>query len=132
MTDHSSEDPHPLDVALGARVRLRRKELRMSQTELAGALGITFQQIQKYERGTNRISFSRLVGICEVLKCSVADLVRDIDNTKTSQVMLRQLSRLTAPGATNLLDSYSRLTSSKQRLAILNLARQLSREEAKD
>jgi transcriptional regulator with XRE-family HTH domain len=129
MIGRSSEEP--LDIALGSRVRLRRKELGMSQDHLARALGITFQQIQKYEHGTNRISFSRLVGICGALKCSVADLVSDLDNTKASKAMLRQISYLSAPGATNLLDAYSRLGSSKHRLALLNLARQLSREDAK-
>lgn len=131
MADHSSEDPHPLDIALGARVRLRRKELKMSQDQLARSLGITFQQIQKYEHGTNRISFSRLVEMCEALKCSVADLISDIDKTKPSKPRLRHITYLTAPGATDLMDAYSRLNSQTQRRAILNLARQLSRQEGK-
>src|SRR5215471_2909735 len=88
MKHHTSEEPHPLDIALGARVRLRRKALKMSQDQLARALGITFQQIQKYEHGANRISFSRLVGICEVLKCSVADLISDIDKVRMSGAKL--------------------------------------------
>ncbi len=64
--DHS---PHPLDVALGCRIRLRRRELGLSQAHLARQLGITFQQVQKYERGTNRVSFSRFVEIAQALRC---------------------------------------------------------------
>ncbi|MGA7713996.1 MAG: helix-turn-helix transcriptional regulator [Rhizomicrobium sp.] len=67
--------PHPLDVALGGRIRLRRRELEMSQDQLARKIGITFQQVQKYEHGTNRVSFSRLAEIAGALKCSVSDLM---------------------------------------------------------
>ena len=52
--------PHPVDVHVGSRVRLRRTLLGMSQTDLGGALGVTFQQVQKYESGKNRIAASRL------------------------------------------------------------------------
>lgn len=52
--------PSRLDVALGLQIRRRRKALGVSQTALAEAIGLTFQQIQKYERGFNRVSFSRL------------------------------------------------------------------------
>ena len=50
------QGPDPIDVAVGARVRIRRRWLGFSQTQLANALGITFQQVQKYERGSNRVS----------------------------------------------------------------------------
>lgn len=55
--------PNPVDLHVGARVRLRRRALGMSQEELANDLGLTFQQIQKYERGANRISASKLYDI---------------------------------------------------------------------
>src|ERR1700744_1640260 len=132
MARNSDEHtPHPLGIGWGSRVRLRRKELGRSQDHLARALGITFQQIQKYEHGTNRISFSRLVEMCEALKCSVADLIRDIAKAKPSKARLRPITYLAAPGATDLMDPYSRLNSQTQRRAILNLARQLSRQEGK-
>ena len=61
MSRQTDDDaPHPLDIALGARVRQRRKELGLSQDVLGRAVGVTFQQMQKYEHGTNSISFSRL------------------------------------------------------------------------
>ncbi|MGB8601547.1 MAG: helix-turn-helix transcriptional regulator, partial [Rhizomicrobium sp.] len=75
MTSYTEENsPHPLDIALGSRIRLRRRELGMSQEQLARQIGITFQQVQKYEHGANRVSFSRLVEIAQALRCGVVDL----------------------------------------------------------
>ena len=59
--------PNPIDVHVGARVRLRRTLLGMSQEKLGEAIGLTFQQVQKYERGTNRIGSSRLFDLSRVL-----------------------------------------------------------------
>jgi len=53
--------PDPIDVGVGARIRIRRREIGVSQTSLGEHLGLTFQQVQKYERGTNRVSASMLV-----------------------------------------------------------------------
>ncbi|HEY9536932.1 MAG TPA: helix-turn-helix transcriptional regulator [Kiloniellaceae bacterium] len=64
--------PDPIDVAIGSRLRLRRLAMGFSQETLARALGITFQQIQKYERGTNRIFASRLFHLARVLRVPVA------------------------------------------------------------
>lgn len=64
--------PNPVDVHVGARVRLRRKILRQSQERLGEQLGVTFQQVQKYERGANRIGASRLWKLSEVLDVPVS------------------------------------------------------------
>lgn len=63
--------PHPVDSHVGARVKSRRLMLGLSQEELAKSIGLTFQQVQKYERGTNRISVSRLIEISRALKTPV-------------------------------------------------------------
>jgi transcriptional regulator with XRE-family HTH domain len=63
---------HPVDVHVGIRMRQRRALLGMSQTTLGGAVGLTFQQVQKYERGSNRISASRLVEFAKVLDVPVS------------------------------------------------------------
>lgn len=63
--------PNPVDVYVGAKVKSRRLILGLSQEDLATSIGLTFQQVQKYERGTNRISVSRMVEICRVLKAPV-------------------------------------------------------------
>jgi transcriptional regulator with XRE-family HTH domain len=130
MARNSTEEgPHPLDIALGSRVRLRRKELGLSQDQLARGIGITFQQVQKYEHGTNRISFSRLVEICGALECSVGDLIGNLDKSKSSGSFSRQVAYLTEPGATDLLEAYASIDSPKRRRAILNLARQLANDQ---
>ncbi len=64
--------PNPIDIHVGSRVRMRRLMLEMSQTKLADALGLTFQQVQKYEKGTNRMGASRLQHIAHVLQVPVA------------------------------------------------------------
>ncbi len=64
--------PNPTDRHIGSRVRMRRKMLAMSQSELADALGITYQQVQKNERGINRIGVSRLQHISNILQVPVA------------------------------------------------------------
>ena len=63
--------PHPVDVHVGARIRLRRKEMGISQTDLADVLGLTFQQVQKYERGSNRVSASKLYDITNKLETPI-------------------------------------------------------------
>ena len=66
------DGPHPIDVHVGARIRHRRAVVGLNQTELALKVGVTFQSIQKYERGTNRVSASRLQEIAEVLGVPIA------------------------------------------------------------
>jgi len=61
------EGPHPIDIHVGSRLRMRRTLLGLSQEKLGEAVGITFQQLQKYERGANRISASRLYHLSQVL-----------------------------------------------------------------
>jgi transcriptional regulator with XRE-family HTH domain len=64
--------PNPVDKHVGSRVRMRRMMLGMSQEKLGDALGLTFQQVQKYEKGTNRIGASRLQHISQILQVSAA------------------------------------------------------------
>jgi transcriptional regulator with XRE-family HTH domain len=69
-----SKAPNPVDKHVGSRVRMRRLMLEMSQEKLGEALGLTFQQIQKYEKGTNRIGASRIQQIADILQVPVAFL----------------------------------------------------------
>jgi len=66
MSDNKKK-PNPIDAHVGSRIRLRRNMLEMSQEKLGEMLGITFQQIQKYEKGTNRVGASRLQAIASIL-----------------------------------------------------------------
>jgi transcriptional regulator with XRE-family HTH domain len=68
----AKKSPNPIDVYVGSRVRMRRLMLSMSQEKLGDALGLTFQQVQKYEKGSNRIGASRLQHIAHVFQVPVA------------------------------------------------------------
>src|SRR3954467_13515828 len=68
----SKGHPNPVDMHVGARMRLRRTLLGMSQEAVAEQLGLTFQQVQKYERGTNRVSSSRLFDLCRIFNVPIA------------------------------------------------------------
>ncbi len=70
--------PHPVDIHVGARVRLRRTLIGMTQTDLGDALGLTFQQVQKYERGMNRIGSGRLYDLARVFDVSVEHFFEDM------------------------------------------------------
>jgi transcriptional regulator with XRE-family HTH domain len=73
MTDLlESRPPNPVDLHVGARIRLRRRMQGVSQEKLADALGLTFQQVQKYERGANRVSASKLYEIATALQAPVS------------------------------------------------------------
>lgn len=71
-------NPNPIDVHVGARVRLRRTLLGMSQERLGEALGLTFQQVQKYERGANRVGASRLFDLARALQVPVGFFFDDL------------------------------------------------------
>lgn len=126
MTDTEDNAPNPLDIALGSRIRLRRRELGLSQEQLAKQIGITFQQVQKYEHGANRVSFSRLMEICQALKCGVIDLIDNIDGSRGDGMFVKYASLLNEPGAVDLLTAFTGIASAKQRRAVLALAKQLS------
>ncbi len=125
--DHVS---NPLDIALGARIRIRRKSLGLSQDDLAVKVGLTFQQIQKYERGANRVSFSRLVEIARTLKCRVQDLIGDLDvEGEVSDQVAAEAVQLKETGALELIRAYSSIRSSGRRRLIVNIALELARED---
>jgi transcriptional regulator with XRE-family HTH domain len=117
-----------MDIALGAAVRIRRRSLGVSQEALAEKCGVSFQQIQKYENGTNRISFSRLVQIARALHCRVVDLMDVLDTPGAEGAAdLDLLTRMRTPGALELLSAYERL-SPDARASLLGLLRTLAAE----
>ncbi len=75
---HGTGKPHPVDIHVGARARMRRTLLGMTQTDLGDALGLTFQQVQKYENGNNRISASRLYDLYRVLDVPIEYFFEDM------------------------------------------------------
>lgn len=107
--------PHPIDLHVGRLIRARRKQLNMSQARLGAALGLSFQQIQKYERAANRVSCSALVSIAAALECAPADLLPRSDG----QVDLGpELELAGAPNGRELAQSYLALPSRHQQSLI--------------
>lgn len=78
-------EPNPIDVHVGNRIRLRRTLLGLSQDKLASMLGLTFQQVQKYERGMNRVGASRLWDISKVLEVPINFFYEDMDKDVANQ-----------------------------------------------
>ena len=84
MAREKLEEPHPVDIHVGRRVQEKRLGLGLTQSALARALGVSFQQVQKYEKGTNRVSASMLVRIAGKLDTSVAELVGETAHSITA------------------------------------------------
>ena len=121
----SLKSPHRLDVAIGQRIRERRRALGLSQVALAEAVGLTFQQIQKYERGSNRISFSRLVEIAEALSCQLSDLAEGLIAASPADELEHLNALLAKPGALEMLEAYAALPTQELRRAVLQHSRAL-------
>ena len=120
--------PDPIDVAVGARICIQRRWRDLSQTALADALGITFQQVQKYEKGTNRVSASMLVKAAATLGTTVGSLVGEDGSAEIESVIVSQLS---VPGAMELLSAFDGIADAEARRSILTLAASLGRSAGK-
>lgn len=117
--------PDPIDIAVGHRIRVRRKWLGISQSTLADHLGVSFQQVQKYERGANRVSASMLVRIGQKLETSVGELVGEAAEQIGDPSLFEKLA---VPGAVQLLEAFASVRQPGLRTAILNLTRALIEE----
>ena len=130
MSELSAKTPDPMDIALGAAVRIRRRTMGMSQEAMAEQCGVSFQQIQKYENGANRISFSRLMQISRALRCRVTDLMEVFDGPDREMTEdLDLLGRMRTPGALDLLAAYQRMTP-ESRASLVNFLRILTTQQA--
>jgi transcriptional regulator with XRE-family HTH domain len=118
-----------LDRALGNAIRLRRRSLNLTQEQLANACGISFQQVQKYENGANRVSFSRLLKISRALECRVTDLTGALDQPQFAPADFEFLKLMTLPGAIDLLKRYESLSPESRRL-LVDLLQSLVHEPA--
>jgi transcriptional regulator with XRE-family HTH domain len=125
----SVKRPDPVDVEVGHRIRIERLARGLSQTALANQLGVTFQQVQKYEKGVNRVGAGRLTKIAEVLGVPVGSFFsgkevleseanRDVDQASP-------LKLLTVSGAFRLLRAYSEIEDSDLRRCIVDLVEQI-------
>jgi transcriptional regulator with XRE-family HTH domain len=114
----------PIDVAVGARIRLFRKMRGLSQQSLAEAAGVTFQQIQKYERGANRVSASMLAKIAGALQAPVSELFGETSGASSAVDEVAAL--LAQPGAIELLRAFSALPRGAPRAALVEFVRTLT------
>lgn len=126
----SVKRPDPVDIEVGHRIRIERLARGLSQTALANQLGVTFQQVQKYEKGVNRVGAGRLTKIAEVLGIDVGTFFggKDILDTeqKTEAGEDSPLKLLTVSGAFRLLRAYGDIEDSNLRRAIVDLVEQIS------
>lgn len=137
------DGPDPIDVFVGSRVRARRVGLRLSQTKLGDALGITFQQIQKYENGANRIGASNLFKIAKTLGVEVSYFFQDMpsDVTETAggdketgngpglsdrPAALFEHDPMNSREAINLMHNFFRIKNEKIRRRLFNFVKTLA------
>lgn len=113
----------PVDIAVGARIRLLRKLRGLSQQALAEAAGVTFQQIQKYERGSNRVSASMLSRIAGALDAPVAEMFGEAGAASGAVDEVAEL--LSEPGALELLRAFTALPRGPARAALVDFVRAL-------
>jgi transcriptional regulator with XRE-family HTH domain len=135
----STKTPNPVDKYVGSRVRMRRIMLGMSQEKLGEALGLTFQQVQKYEKGTNRVGASRLQQISEILQVPVSFL---FDGGPSGAAGADGFSEGSSPAyvsdflATSeglaLTRAFTRITDAKLRRSIVELVEQIAAGEGPD
>jgi transcriptional regulator with XRE-family HTH domain len=124
----SQEGPHPVDVYVGRKLKSYRLMRDLSQAQLADRVGLTFQQIQKYERGTNRIAISRLFDISNALNISIMKFLEGF----TTPGKLPRAAPALIPDlfqdkeAVRLMRTYSSITDPKQRRKLYDLAKALT------
>ena len=128
--------PNPIDKHVGSRVRMRRMMLGMSQEKLGDALGLTFQQVQKYEKGTNRIGASRLQQIAHILQVPVSFFFEGAPAGGAGHHGMGEAPSpayvsdfLATSDGLSLTKSFMRIKSSKLRRRIVDLVEQIAGDE---
>jgi len=130
MTVESPRTANSVDAHVGSRIRLRRQLIKMTQQKLAEQLGITFQQVQKYERGSNRVSASRLYLLSIVLDVPVSFFFEGIDGAvpgdEPRQASKAIMELISSRDGVKLAEAYNSISDSAVRRRILMLVRSLS------
>jgi transcriptional regulator with XRE-family HTH domain len=127
------KSPHPVDVHVGGRVRLRRIMLGMSQDKLGDALGLTFQQVQKYEKGVNRIGASRIFELSRILEVPVQYFYDDFDRRTGVSYGFAEtpgddafMALLHSPEGVQLCRHFAEISDPKVRKRVLDLVKTLA------
>lgn len=127
--------PNPTDVYVGSRVRLRRKMLGLSQEKLGDKLGITFQQIQKYEKGTNRVGASRLQAMANALDVPISYFFPDSAQGAQGTGLQEEgaafmMDMMSSAEGLDLSRAFVKIRSSKVRRKVVELVRALAEDSA--
>jgi transcriptional regulator with XRE-family HTH domain len=140
--EKGSRRPNPIDVHVGSRVRFRRMLLGMSQEKLGEKLGLTFQQVQKYEKGINRIGASRLFDLSQVLAVPVQFFYEEAPSSDPQLAMPDGFAEKPAENAIveflrsrdglELNKAFVRISDAKARRAIVDLVRSLANDDTND
>ena len=133
----NKKKPNPTDIHVGSRIRLRRNMLGMSQEKLGESLGITFQQIQKYEKGTNRVGASRLQAIASILGAPVAFFFEDLPGQEAAgsggfsedASATFAIEFCTSSEGLQLNRAFVKISDTKVRRKIIELVKALASEE---
>ena len=136
MSD-TKKQPNPIDIHVGSRIRLRRTMLGMSQEKLGESLGITFQQVQKYEKGTNRVGASRLQNIAAILNVPVSFFFEDAPGESAPSGMQENAATyvvnfLSSSEGLQLNRAFVRISDPKVRRRIIDLVKSLAEDEGGD
>lgn len=128
--------PNPIDVHVGSRIRLRRTMIGMSQEKLGDALGITFQQVQKYEKGANRVGASRLQEISRVLNTPISFFFEDAPGSPTAKDGFQESNAtsyvvdfLSSSEGLQLNRAFVKIQDPKVRRKLVELTKALAAEE---
>ena len=129
---------HPVDVHVGKRMRMKRNMLGMSQEDLGKSVGVTFQQVQKYERGTNRVGCSRLYEIAQVFNVAVGYFFENFDAEASSgatgfaeEDSTFESENINSKEASELIQAYYRITNPEVRNTVLALLKALQTSSSK-
>ncbi len=126
------EAPDPIDIYVGQRLKARRVGLRISQSEIGKALDVTFQQIQKYENGANRIGASNLFRLAQALNVDVSYFFEDIGSGSKLKALSDQPAArfehdpMTQPESIKLVHNYFRITSTAVRARVFQLIKSIA------
>jgi transcriptional regulator with XRE-family HTH domain len=126
---NSAKRPNPTDVYVGSRVRMRRKMLGLSQEKLGDKLGITFQQIQKYEKGTNRVGASRLQAMATAMEVPVSYFFPDTGQTQgglQEEGAAFMMDFMSTSEGLELSRAFTRIRSPKVRRKVVELVRAMA------
>ena len=130
----NKKSPNSVDRHVGARIRMRRSMLTLSQTQLGDALGLTFQQVQKYEKGTNRVGASRLQHIASILQVPVSFFFEEIPINRTEPTQISDTpspESVTAFVSTTeglkLIRAFTTIKNTTLRRCIVHLVEQIAR-----